>query len=158
LASASAGDADWVRSCGADCVFDYHAPDLFACIAATAPDGIALFWDNSGHHDFEQTFPLLHNGGRVIVSAGLLASTALPVGGLYTRDASLRGFAISNATVADLAGAAAHINRRLASDGLKPRIGKRLTLRDAAWAHRLQEASGAERVRGRIIVVPEASA
>lgn len=158
LASASAADADWVRCCGADGVFDYHAPDLFARIVAAAPDGIDLYWDNSGHHDFEQTLPLLRHGGCVIVSAGLQASTAIPVGGLYTRDASLRGFAISNASVTALAAAAAHINRRLAGDGLKTRIGKRLGLRDAALAHRLQEASGADRVRGRIVVMPEETA
>lgn len=89
------------------------------------------------------------------MSAGLQANVALPVGDLYTRDASLRGFAISNASVADLAAAAAFINQRLVAGNLAARIGKRLPLAAAAQAHRLQEATGADKVRGRIVVVPE---
>lgn len=144
IASASVADTDWVQACGADTVFDYHAPA-----------GIDLYWDNSGHHDPEHTLGLLAQGGRIIVAAGLHANVRLPLGALYTRDASLRGFAISNASVADLAGAAAQVNCLLARGELRMRIGRRLRLSDAAEAHRLPEAQGSDKVRGRIVVIPD---
>lgn len=155
IASASPDDVDWVRACGAQAVFDYHAPDLFEQIARAAPQGIDLYWDNSGHHDPERVLPLLARGGRIIIAAGLSARVPMPMGALYTRDASLRGFAISNASGDDLASAAATINRRLAAGELTSRIGRRLPLSQAADAHRLQEASGPGKVRGRIVVIPE---
>lgn len=157
LASTSAADIDWVKACGAEAVFDYDDPGLRDHIADAAPDGLDLYWNNSGHYDFGHTLPLLARGGRVIIAAGLQVSADLPVGALYTRDASLRGFAISNASARDLAAAATRINQRLAGSGLKTRIGRRLGLSDAAEAHRLQEARGAGRVRGRIVVVPDQS-
>ncbi|MEO8859520.1 MAG: NADPH:quinone reductase [Burkholderiaceae bacterium] len=154
LASASAADAEWVKACGASFVFDYHDPDLFNRIEHSAPQGIDLYWDNSGHHDLAKTLPLLGRGGRIVVSAGLQARACVPIGALYTRDASLRGFAISNASVVDLASAAAMINRRLCVGDLKVRIGLRLPLREAAKAHRLQAAHGVEKPPGRIVLVP----
>lgn len=155
IASASPDDFDWVKTCGAQTVFDYHASDLFERLAQAAPQGIDLYWDNSGHHDPERVLPLLARGGRIIIAAGLSARVPMPMGALYTRDASLRGFAISNASSADLASAAALINRRLAAGELTSRIGRRLPLSQAAEAHRLQQASGAEKVRGRIVVIPD---
>jgi NADPH:quinone reductase-like Zn-dependent oxidoreductase len=89
----------------------------------------------------------------MIIMAGLGATPVLPVGQLYTRDASLRGFVISNATVAELAAAATAINHLLARGTLVSRIGTRLPLVEAARSHRLQE--GAEpHPRGRIVVLP----
>ncbi|WP_093263393.1 zinc-binding dehydrogenase [Thermostaphylospora chromogena] len=89
-------------------------------------------------------------GGRVIILAGLGKRPVLPVGALYTRDASLRGCAISNATVPELAEAATAINHLLARGSLVARIGARLPLAEAARAHRLRESGH----RGRIVVVP----
>ncbi|MFE3455411.1 NADPH:quinone reductase [Nonomuraea sp. NPDC059194] len=150
IATARGDDVDWCRRCGADEVVDYHDPDLYAKIAKLAPDGVDVFWDNTGQHHLEQTVPLLAVGGRMIILAGLNAAPVLPVGQLYTRDASLRGFAISNATVAELAQAATAINHLLARGTLVSRIGTRLPLTEAARSHHLQEATP----RGRIIVLP----
>ena len=95
-------------------------------------------------------------GARVIATAmaGLAAHPSLPVGALYTRDASLRGFAISNASIADLAAAADAINALLASGALRSRISMRLPLSDAAQAHRLQENHDPATPPGRIVVIP----
>lgn len=155
IASAAAADIEWVKTCGADIVFDYHAPDIYHRIAQTTPQGIDLYWDNSGHHDFGRTLPLLNHGARLIVSAGLQASVKIPIGTLYTRDVSLRGFAISNASEADLASAAALINRHLSDDGIKTRIAQRFSLDEAAEAQRLQETHGSGKARGRIVVIPD---
>lgn len=135
-------------------VVDYRDPQALRRIGAAAPSGVDVFWDSAGRHDFHQTLPLLARGARVVVMAGLDARPVLPVGLLYTRDASLRGFAISNASVSDLAEAARVINDRLANNGLRTRIGARLPLAKAALAHRLQEARDQNRPRGRIVVLP----
>lgn len=150
IATARAEDAEWCRSCGAEEVVDYRDPDVYRKIAELAPDGVDVWWDNAGVHDLERAVPLLARRGRMIILAGLEKQAVLPIGPLYTRDASLRGFAISNATVAELAEAATAINHLLARRALAVRIGVRLPLAEAAQAHRLRESG----YRGRIVVLP----
>ena len=155
VATASAGDGDWCRAIGADEVLDYRDPALADRIAALAPQGVDLYWDTSGHQDLSAVVPLLATGSRLVVSAGIDASAALPTGQLYRRDASVRGFAISNAPVSDLAAAARTVNALLARGALRNRIGAVLPLSQAPQAHRLQEGAGQERPPGRIVVVPD---
>lgn len=152
IATAAPEDEAWVRGLGAQAVFDYHAKDVYAQVRAASPDGIDVWWDTSGHNDFAQCLPLLAMGGRAVVMSGLQGGAPpLAVGAMYTRDITLHGFAISNASVDDLARAAAAINRLLASGKLKARVGATHRLADAAQAHAAM-ASGS--VRGRIVVVP----
>lgn len=152
IATCGADDAQWCRGCGAAVTLDYHDPNLARRIAEAAPDGVDVYWDSSGHHDFAATLPLLARGGRVLVTAGLDAVPILPAGELYTRDARLLGFAISNASVVDLAAAARTINDLLTRRVLHGRIALRLPLREAAQAHRRQETG--EHPPGRIVVLP----
>lgn len=154
IATAAASDAGWCRSCGAEDMIDYHDPHAAAQIAGAAPHGVDVYFDTSGHHDFDATVPLLAPGGRIILMAALTAHPAVPVGELYTRDASLRGFAISNASTADLAGAADGINKLLVTGVLRGRVSVRLPLDDAAQAHRLQENPDPDNPPGRIVVIP----
>ncbi|HLI38945.1 MAG TPA: NADPH:quinone reductase [Streptosporangiaceae bacterium] len=150
IAVARAGQADWCRACGAEQALDAGDPALTKVIADLVPDGVAVLWDTTGTHDLTSTLPLLARGGRIIAMAGLSATPVLPAGQLYTRDASIRGFVITNASTADLASAARTVNHGLATGILKPRIAERLPLTDAANAHRHQESG----VRGRIVVLP----
>lgn len=152
IATASAQDAPWCRSCGADVVFDYRCEGLYEQVREVAADGIDVWWDNSGRNDFAQCLPLMALGGRVVVMSGLQgANPAIPVGALYTRDVTLHGFAISNAPVSDLAAAAATINRLLATGRLQVRVGATYRLAQAAQAHAAMERG---HIRGRIIVLP----
>ncbi|MCC7463096.1 MAG: NADPH:quinone reductase [Gammaproteobacteria bacterium] len=152
IATAAPEHAAWVRELGAHAVFDYHLGDVYARVREAATHGIDVWCDTSGHNNFAQCLPLLAIGGRAVVMSGLQRQNPLiPVGELYTRDITLYGFAISNASIDDLSGAAAGINRLLASGKLKTRIGARFRLADAAAAHAAM-ASG--RVQGRIVVVP----
>jgi hypothetical protein len=150
IAAARDTGFEWCRACGADEVLDYRDPDVLTRIADLAPEGVDVAWDNSGHNDLENTLPLLAHGARVVVTAGLGRATPLPVGQLYTHDTSIRGFAISNATTADLTTVAQAINHELARGNLRTRIATRLPLAEAAEAHRRQEAGP----RGRIVVLP----
>ena len=151
IATASPRDHDWCIRCGAEAVFDYHSGSLPEELRDAAPSGYDVWWDTSGHHDFKMCLPLMRPGGSVVVMSGIATTTKLPVGELYTRDISLRGFAISNASVDDLAAAARTINSLLARGVLKTPIGKVLGLEQAPKAHQLM----ADRtVSGRIVIRP----
>ncbi|PCC55752.1 hypothetical protein CIK58_17235 [Brevibacterium aurantiacum] len=151
IAGASTGDEHWVSDCGADLVIDKHAPDYYMQVERAAPRGVDVWWDASGDDDFEKSVPLLAHGARVIVMAGMQSSPRVPINQLYTRDASVLGFAISNASAADLAEAAKVINQMLATGRLKGRVGATFHLAEAADAHRALEAGG---VYGPLLIVP----
>ncbi|WP_199506437.1 zinc-binding dehydrogenase [Geodermatophilus sp. TF02-6] len=120
---------------GAQEVVDYRDPDVGDGIRSAVPDGVDLYWDTSGHSDPGAALAVLAHGGRIVLSAGMQAHPELPVGATYTRDATLVGFAISNATVDDLAEAAGAINQRLADGTLTTRISDVLPLDRAGEAH-----------------------
>ena len=151
IAGASTDDDEWVTDCGAATVIDKHAADFHRQVDRAAPGGVDVWWDPSGSYDFDRCVPLLAQGGRVIAMAGMQAAPRLPIGDLYTRDASVLGFAISNASAADLAEAAQAINRMLATGRLRGRVGTTFHLAEAAEAHRALEDG---RVRGRILILP----
>lgn len=147
-ASARPEDFDECMALGASAVVDYH--DGPAAIARAAPEGIDVYLDTSGHHDFDAALQVLAKGGRIVLMAGT-ARVPLPVATLFQRDASIVGFVISNASVADRAAAAELINKRLAAGGLRPKIARTMTLAETAEAHRLVEA---HEVRGRVVLCP----
>ena len=150
IATAARRDHDWCRDCGADVLIDYHDDDRYEQARQAAPAGIDVWWDNSGCNDFAAVLPLMRLGGRVIVMSGLRGSAAsLPVGPMYTRDVSLHGFAISNASASDLAQAATAVNRLLAAGRLNARIGATFALRETDQAY---EAMAAGKVPGRIVI------
>ena len=151
IAGASTGDEEWVADCGAATVIDKHAGDFHRQVEQAAPGGVDVWWDPSGAYDFDRSVPLLAQGARVIAMAGMQAAPRLPLGQLYTRDASVLGFAISNASAADLAEAAQAINGMFATGRLRGRIGATFHLAEAAEAHRALEDG---RVRGRILILP----
>lgn len=152
IATARAADAEAVRGLGAAEVLDHHAPDLAARMRRAAPDGYDVHLDTSGHGVLADGVDSLARGGRLVAMVGLGTGTsALPVGGLYTKDASIVGFAISNATTADLAEAARGVVGVLTKTPWRPRIADRLPLSQAAEAHRRLEAG---EVRGRLVLTP----
>lgn len=155
IASASPGDFDWVRSCGADQVVDYHDESLLAACHDLAPHGLDVHWDCSGHSDLADWLSLMRPGGRMLLSAGLDGRIELPAGAIYTRDLSLHGFAMSNASVDDLAASAHRINALLAVGGVLTRVGRVLPLPEAAMAHRLLETESTRSLGGRLVVVPD---
>ena len=149
LATASPRDIDWCHSCGAEQVFDYGNPDIEARIAAAAPDGVDVYLDTSGRHNFDAIIPVLGHGARIVLMAALDARPVLPVGAVYTRDISLLGFVISNASVSELAEAAKLINPLLAQGILRIRVAEVMSLADAAQAHSMVES---RQVKGRILL------
>ncbi|MFD6190950.1 NADPH:quinone reductase [Streptomyces sp. NPDC060275] len=152
VATARAEDAAEVRGLGAAEVLDHRAPDLEARVRGAAPDGYDVHLDTSGHGVLADAVDSLARGGRLVAMVGLGTGPAvLSVGGLYTKDASIVGFAISNATTADLAEAARGVGGVLADTPWRPRIADRLPLSMTAEAHRRLEAG---EVRGRLVLRP----
>ncbi|MFI1290473.1 zinc-binding dehydrogenase [Streptomyces sp. NPDC020792] len=139
LATAAPRDHEHVRSLGAAEVVDYKAPDLAARLERLAPSGVGVHVDTSGRNDLRTAVGLLAHRGRVVVLSGARDEPTLPVGPLYVKDGSLRGFAISNATAGELAEAAAAVNDLLASGGLRPRTVEHHPLSAAAEIHRRME-------------------
>ncbi|MCH6472508.1 NADPH:quinone reductase [Sinomonas terrae] len=151
LASCSGQDAGWCRSCGAGTVLDYRDPEMPARLALAAPEGIDLWWDQSGRQDLDAAPGLLRTGATVLVTAGIAAWARIPLGALYTKDVRLVGFAISNASAAELADAALVVNRALSADRLRFRTAATLGLSESRHAHELLEAGG---LKGRILIDP----
>ncbi|MFJ3214056.1 NADPH:quinone reductase [Streptomyces flaveolus] len=152
IATARAEDAEAVRALGAAEVLDYRAPGLAGQLRRAAPGGYDVHLDTSGRGDLADSVDLLAHGGRLVAMAGLGGGTsALPLGRLYTKDASIVGFAISNATAGDLAEAARGVVRVLRDTPWRPRIADRLPLSRTAEAHRMLEAGA---VKGRLILLP----
>lgn len=152
IALARSHHAPWCLANGAQEVLDYQVPDLTGRLRDATPGGIDMYWDTSGHHDLEQTVPLLAHRARVIMMASLDAHPALPVGALYTKDASVRGFAISNATADELTEVAAALNFLLAKGTLRAREIHTMPLTQAPHAHATLEQ---HQVTGRLVLLPE---
>lgn len=146
IASARSEDFGDCEAVGASAVVDYQ--DGAAAVAKAAPEGVDVYMDTSGNHDFTAALDVLAQGGRVVLMAGT-QRVQLPVSAFFIRNARLLGFVISDASVSDLAAAAALINKRLAAGGLQPRIAHKMTLPETAEAHRLVSEG---RVRGRIVL------
>ena len=148
LVTARPADAAWCRSAGAAEVIDYRDPDPAGRLRALAPGGVDLYADTSGHLDLPATVDLLADRGRIVLLAGRGQQHTLPVGPLYTHDRRILGFAISNASAGELAGAAAALNRLLAAGALPVRDHGVWPLERAGEAHRAVEGG----VRGRIVL------
>ena len=145
---ASSGAGRLVRRGAAN----YKTDDVARAAAAVAPAGFNIYWDTSGHHDFDQAVGLIGAGGRIVVMAGMTARPQFPVGPFYLKNCSLLGFAITYAGAEQYDRAAAEINRHLAAGNLRVRIDRVLPLSAAAEAHRLVE-SGA-RLEGKLVLRP----
>jgi len=151
VASARPADHDRCREAGAHVVVDYRDPDLTGRLREAAPEGFDLFWETSGHHDFQLAIEAVTPGGRVLLSVATGERPELPVREIYTRDLSLRGFVISRATVSQLADASRLINTMLVAGELSARITEVLPLDATPDVHaRLEEGT----VTGRLLLRP----
>jgi len=153
---ATASSAERIRRCldlGAERAVNYKTEDVERAIRGFAPEGIDVHWDTSGRPDFERAVALMARRGRILVMAGLGAHPTFPVGAFYTRDCSMYGFAITNATTPELRECSKTINSLLEGGNLRARIDRVMPLAQAATAHRLLEERASE-IYGKIVLVP----
>ncbi len=154
VTAGGAEDLAYCRSLGAACAVNYKTENVAKLISEFAPNGVDVYWDTTTKPDFERAVPLLAHRGRIILMAGLDARPVFPVGGFYTKDCSMHGFAITNATCRELQDCAKAINAALGSGKLKARISRLMPLKDAAAAHQLLEDSqrGLIKLNGKIVL------
>jgi NADPH2:quinone reductase len=156
---ATVGSAAKVEQCkewGADCVLNYKCDDVPASIKAfTEGQGVDLWYETQRDPSFEVILPLMKLRGRIVVIAGRAAKPALPFGVFYTRDISVRGFAMFNASPAEQRNCAEDLNRWLAAGKLKALIGATFQLKETAAAHHLLEANSlhnAGTLAGKVVI------
>jgi len=128
---------------------DYKDPMLVAKALNNPQQGLDIWWDTSGHQDLAQAVPALSIGGTVLLSAGVSSSSDLPVGAVYTRNITVSGFAVFNATRQQLQAAATGLNDFLGRHPLKYRSAGIFPLDQAARAHQLVESGQAH---GKVLV------
>ncbi|HZU56429.1 MAG TPA: NADP-dependent oxidoreductase [Actinocrinis sp.] len=62
---------DYLKSLGFDAVFDYHDGPVAQRLAALAPDGISVFFDNVGGEQFEAALTVAAHGARFALCGAL---------------------------------------------------------------------------------------
>jgi NADPH2:quinone reductase len=139
-------------------VLNYKTDDVPAGIRAFTQDkGVNVWYETQREPDFQRTVPLVAMRGRIVVMAGRQAQPIFPLGPFYTRDMSLLGFAIFNATPQEQRKSAEDINRWLADGKLDVPIGRTFKLFETPAAHRLQEENTLQKagsLSGKIVLVP----
>lgn len=144
------------QSWGADLVLNYKTDDVSARIKDfTNNQGVDLWYETQRDPSFEVILPLLRMRGRIVIIAGRAAKPPLPFGAFYTRDLSVRGFAMFNATPDEQRKCAHDMNQWLASGKLHAVIGNTFPLDQTADAHRFLEANtmhGAGTLVGKVVV------
>lgn len=145
-ATAAPADHDEVLRLGAHHVADYRTEH----VADQLPGPFDVTVDCSGRNDLSALAGQLALGARVVLLADRGDPVRLVARDLYTRDVGVLGFAITNASVPDLAAAARWINERLAAGGLRPRALHLVPITETAQAHRRIEGG----VVGRLVIRP----
>ena len=154
------GSDEKVREClklGAAAAWNYKTDDVDAKLKDFAPDGVNVWWETLREANFDRSVGLLAKRGRMVLMAGRDARPLFPVGPFYTKDLTLLGFAMFNATPDEQQAAAFDINRWLAEGKLKPRIDRVLPLGEAAAAHQLQQDNTLDKkgtLAGKIVLKP----
>lgn len=156
----TAGSPEKVEIChrlGASRVIDYKREDVNAAVRESAPGGVNVWWETLREPNLEQAIGNLAMRGRLVLMAGRDARPPFPVGPFYTRDASVYGFAMFNATPDEQRQAAEEISRWMAEGKLRARISRVMRLAQTAEAHRLQEESTLRKsgaLAGKIVLEP----
>ncbi len=153
-----AGSDDRVELCrglGADLALNYKTDDIVSELRGFAPEGIDVWFETQREPNLEVSIPLLRRRGRMILTAGRTALPTLPLGSFYTRDCSLFGFAMFNATPQEQRVCADAINAWSIEGKLKPVIGRTMPIDQAAAAHKLLEDNTLGRagtLHGKIVI------
>jgi NADPH2:quinone reductase len=151
VTSANEEKAGWCRELGADVVINYKTEDVAEAIRRFAPGGVDVYWDCTRRFDVRRAVEAVAQRGRIIFISGFGQETALPVQPFFLRNLSLFGFTVTDATEQELASYAAKINQLLATESLRGKIARRVSLAHAAEAHQLSESGG---LFGKIVLEP----
>lgn len=136
---------------GAHCVLDHHAPNhLEQVVEFTDGQGVDVILEMLANVNLGKDLPALAMGGRVVVigSRGVVELNARDA---MSRDASILGMSLRNASEREFSSIHAYLVAGLRSGTLRPRVGKEMPLAEAADAHRSVMESPAY---GNITLIP----
>ena len=140
-----------VRELGADAVADHRAPSYLDEIRqATAGVGVDVVIEMAAHVNLDKDLSILAARGRVVV-VGNRGRVEIDARQAMSRDATILGMTLFNATAADLVEIHAALGAGLADGTLMPVVGRELPLAEAGRAHEAVMASGAI---GKTVLIP----
>src|SRR6185437_4717303 len=124
-----------VKQQGADHVLDHHSPDyLKQLMALTDNRGVDAIIEMLANVNLAKDLTVLAKHGRVVV-IGNRGSIEINPRDTMSRDASILGMILMNATEAELKQIHAGLVAGLANGTLVPVIGREMPLKDAVKAH-----------------------
>jgi NADPH2:quinone reductase len=155
----NAQKAAYCKSLRADIVLDYNSATLDDEIRhyAAPKGGINIWFETLREPTLDRTISMMAPRGRVIVMAGRQARPEFPLGPFYTKDLSLLGFAMFNASPDEQRECGTALNDLYSRSGWHPAVGITLPLSQAAAAHQLQEENTLHKkgtLSGKIVLIP----
>lgn len=135
---------------GAHHVLDHSSPGyLEQLMKLTGDKGVDIILEMAAHTNLGKDLTVLSRGGRVIV-IGSRGPVEINPRDTMMRTADIRGMTLMNATPAELKAIHAALGEGLANSTLRPIIGKRMKLTDAAASHEAILAPGSQ---GKIVLM-----
>ncbi len=142
---------DLVLQQGAHHVLDHYQPECLAQAAALCPSGsIDVILEMLANQNLGDDLTVLSKGGRVVV-IGSRGTVVINPRDTMSRDASILGMALMNATDIEMARLHAALVAGLESGVVRPVIGREFQLAEAAQAHQAILESAAV---GKVILLP----
>jgi NADPH:quinone reductase len=136
---------------GAHKVLDHTSPAHFEeALAAAGGRGYDVILEMASHVNLGRDLPLLAPKGRVVV-IGSRGPVEINPRDTMSRDASILGMSLLNATIEELAGIHAALGAGLENKALRPVIGQEIPLAEAPRAHKAVMESNSY---GKIVLVP----
>lgn len=136
---------------GAHHVLDHRAPNYLEQLGElTGGRGVDIILEMLSNVNLGKDLDVLAKGGRVVV-VGSRGTVEINPRALMSRDASIHGLTLFNATPGELEGIHAAIRDGLEAGTLNPVVGRELPLADAARAHEAVLEPGAH---GKIVLIP----
>lgn len=136
---------------GAHHVLDHHAPDyLKQAVTLTDGRGVDVILEMLANVNLGRDLTVLARDGRVVV-IGSRGPVEINPRDTMSRDASILGMTLMNASPNELAGIHAALVAGLENGTLRPIVGRELALSDAPKAHQAVMEPGAH---GKIVLIP----
>ncbi|MBI3805340.1 MAG: NADPH:quinone reductase [Nitrospirae bacterium] len=140
-----------VAAQGAHHLLDHHAPGyLKQALALTEGRGIDVILEMLANVNLGEDLKVLAERGRVVV-IGNRGTVEINPRDAMSREADILGVMLFNATDREQASIHAALGAGLENGTLRPVVGQRLPLSEAAQAHQAVMASGAY---GKIVLIP----
>ena len=140
-----------VREHGAHHVFNHTAPDYIKEITArTEGRGVDVILENLANVNLQKDLDVVARLGRIVV-VGNRGTIEINPRGTMTKDVTIAGFVLWNASPAEKTSIHAALEAGLGNRTLRPVVGQEIALKDAPRAHQAVLEPGAY---GKIVLVP----